>query len=245
MPEQEHGPLGLQSGDSLEGTEGKISGSSLESGGAEARHDNPLRDLKAEVLSIDWEITDRVMTRFIGEVERLRAIYHADKVFMSFLQILHSLGKYVRNKKGRAHPDAIKLLNSVYNSLEKVFALEGAPEGERKKILFAEVDRFRKLKAEIASTKGKPLAPSISRDGSLRESTGQLERQKGPEAAKAEKDTALAPQEELPHQGMQSNQLFLAALEEIKDYITGELNALRAELRQWREEFSKAHAKEA
>lgn len=244
MPEQEHGPIGLQSGHSFEGTEGKIRGSSPGSPGAEAQHDNPLRDLKAEVLSIDWEITDKVMTRFIDEVERLRAIYHADKVFVSFLQLLHSLGNYVRNKKGKAHPDAIKLLNSVYNSLEKVLSLKDAPEGERKKILFAEVERFRKLKAEIASKKGKTFAPSISRDRPHRPSAAQDVRQMEPEATKAQKDTALFSQDEPLHQGMQSNQLFLAALEEIKDYITGELHALRAELRQWREEFSKVHAKD-
>jgi len=130
--------------------------------------DTPLKDLKATVLSIDWEITDETMASLLKEIGRLKDVYKDDQILVLFLKLLESIGKYVKLSKAGAHPDAVKLFNWVYNSFEKVAVSEGMPEGERKEILFGEIDRFKKVKELIAVRKAgaarrKPAIPEASR----------------------------------------------------------------------------------
>ena len=111
---------------------------------------SPLKDLKTIVLSIDWEISDEDMTRFIEQVETLKLVYEEDRVILLFLQILGSLGKYIKANKGNSHPNAIKVLNSVYTSLEKVLLQKDMTAAEKEKILLMEVQRFKELEEQVA-----------------------------------------------------------------------------------------------
>ena len=113
--------------------------------------DSPLRELRAIVLSIDWEITDEAMTRFIDQVDRLKTTYKDDRLLLLFLQLLGPLGKYIKANKSRCLPEAIQLLNSVYTNFEKVATSEAMPRQQKKKILMAEVVRFKELKELIAA----------------------------------------------------------------------------------------------
>ena len=181
--------------------------------------DSPLTELKAVVLSVDWEISDEIMTRLIEEAGKLEEKYKDDKTLVLFPKLLGSIGKYIKNKKAGSHPDAIKLLHSVYESLEKVVLPKGIKEEEKKKILFDEVKRFRELKDKIARNKvAKPpekIKPEIEdpeRVVGLREEPG--------------------PQDMSP---ISPHEAFAYALEEIKQVIKAEFQALRAELKLWRE----------
>jgi len=117
--------------------------------------DSPLEELKPIVLSIDWEITDEIMTKFLVQVDALKEAYKDDKIILMFLQLLGSVGKYIKAKKANADPDVVKLLNSAYAGLEKVLLTEGMTETERKKLLITEVNKFKKLKERLT---GKPAA---------------------------------------------------------------------------------------
>ena len=94
---------------------------------------SPLWDLKAIVLSIDWEITDEIMNRLTDQIERSKKVYKDDRSLLLFLQLLDSVGKYIRINKADTHPDAIKLLNSVYTSLEKVALSKTITPSEKEK----------------------------------------------------------------------------------------------------------------
>ncbi len=115
--------------------------------------DTPLKDLKSIVLSIEWEITDEIMNRFLGQVESLKAEFGDDKVIMMFLQLLTAVGKYIKAKKASADPDVVKLLNSGYAGLEKVLLTKNITEVEKKKLLVVEVNKFKKIKERLASKK--------------------------------------------------------------------------------------------
>ena len=146
------------------------------------------------------------------------------------------VGKYSKTKKGKAHPNAIKLLNSLYNSLEKVVQLKGATEGERQKILSAEVERFKSLKAEIAQKKAETTAKKASSpkiQAKPKDEKKDMAVRKKPGAK-----YVISREESLRHDA--TSQAILAALEEIKDFISGEFNALRAELKHWRKEGRKS-----
>jgi len=109
----------------------------------------PFTNLKATLLSIEWEITDDILNELIAEINRLKEIYPDNKIIFSFLQLHGSVGKYIRSKKVTAHPDSINLLHSIYGALEKVAVSPGMSEAEERRILSAEVDKFKALKEQI------------------------------------------------------------------------------------------------
>ena len=85
--------------------------------------DSPIRNLKALVFSIDWEITDETMVDFLAETNRLKQKYKDDQILSLFLKLHESIGKYIKAKKARAHPDSIKFVASVYKNFEKVLLI--------------------------------------------------------------------------------------------------------------------------
>lgn len=126
--------------------------------------DSPIKELKAIILSLDWEITDEIADNFISEVDRLQDVWKADKSVISFLQILRALGKYLRTHKADAHPESIKLLYSVYNNFEKIVLTNEITEDQEKFILKEELEKFHQLKEKIA------LAATAASEGKANES---------------------------------------------------------------------------
>ena len=165
---------------------------------------SPIGELQAVILAIDWEINDEIMTGLIEQTGRLKEVFKKEKILLLFLQLLGSVGKYIKTKKANAHPDAIQLLNSVYASFENVLFSKDMPQDEKKKILIFEVEKFNRLKEQLANRK----------------------------AQAGKKEDAL-PEEKRPADitSMTYNQDLTYALEEIKQVIRVEFKALRAELK--------------
>ena len=195
--------------------------------------ETPLRDLKALVLSIDWEITDETMGRFIRQIERCEEFYKQDKDSTLFLQLLGSLGKYIKASGAKAHPNAIKVMKSVYNALEKVALSKDMPEAEREKILLVEVVRFKELKQQIAQRKAEREKKAKARTSKRKEPAAEVpgEEKKAAELSALTSQKASGPD----WNRMTPHQAFGYALEEMKQVIKAEFQALRAELRLWRE----------
>jgi len=169
----------------------------------------PLRELKSIVLSLDWEITDQTMSRFVKEIDRLKDTYRDDT--------------------------ASKLLNSAYMSLEKVIVSKDITGPERKKILVNQLRSFKRLKEQIAlrkaaSDRKKELKPSEQISPMAEELRNDLPMQRQgrvPDETKGrlrESDEGRVS----PPEG------FMSALEEIKQLIQDEFRALRKDLKQWR-----------
>jgi hypothetical protein len=192
---------------------------------------NRLRELKSLVLSLDWEITDEVMGRFFREIQRLENEYGDQKILLSFLRLLDSIGKYIKTHKGKAHPHAGKLLNSAYMSLEKVIRSQHLTPLERNRMLARELRRYRRLREQIAFRKtGRAREETV--EGVDRTSTVNEQQQAGSpieEGSGAHGTTA----EELKVP-VDMNEMFAGALEELKQFIHGEFRALREELKEWR-----------
>ena len=110
-----------------------------------------LFNLKACILGMDWEITDRELSDLGQEVRRLEQEFSGHKVRLLFLQGISALGGYIKLKKSDSHADAFKLLYGFFEGLEKIVSNELSPE-EEKAILFAEVAKFNHFKQVIAPT---------------------------------------------------------------------------------------------
>lgn len=166
-----------------------------------ASEESPLRELKTIVLSIDWEITDEVMTSFVDQIAVLKSRFKNDKILLVFLQLLGSLGEYIKTNKGMCHPDSFKILNSLFSQLDKVAQSKDLTESEKKKILAAELAKYKALKEQL--TPSKPKEEKIERVNSV---------------------------DKRKIDGADLKDL-LTAIEEIKQLIKTELRALRAELK--------------
>ena len=124
-----------------------------------------ISDLKASILSLDWEITDETMEMLAREVERLQKAWQGDNILISFLSILQSLQKYIKRRKASAKPESISLLRSVYDNLEKVLSNSGMDRESKKQIVMSEVAKFEKFKKGLIDTAQKEPKKAAPRTG--------------------------------------------------------------------------------
>ena len=113
----------------------------------------PLAELKNLILSIEWEITDEVLDNLLQQLADLQLTYKHDKIVLTFLQILNSLGNYIKTNRAKAHPKTFKILNSVFSNLDKVVLTKDMAEPVKKRILRTEMNRYKELRAQIAKSK--------------------------------------------------------------------------------------------
>lgn len=197
--------------------------------------DYPLSELKNLVLSIDWEITDEVLSNFLQQIDELRITYKDDKINLTFLQILGSLGEYIKTHRGKAHPKTFKILNSVFSRFDDMVLSKDMRENEKKRILHSEMNKYKALREQIS--RGKPVK--------IRKKTGEPTKKIEPEKKEHQLAMAAAPtpgmevsakahrEEEL--KGAEGNDVSYSkeiakAVEEIKRFIQTELKKLREEL---------------
>jgi glycyl-tRNA synthetase beta subunit len=119
----------------------------------EVQSNLPLKDLKSTILAIDWEITDDALEAFIDQVDALADQHADDKVVPTFLKLLKSLGKYIRTHKSKAHPDTIKRIMAVYDSLEQTLINDDLSRDQKEKMLQEEIRQFKQLKAKIIQSR--------------------------------------------------------------------------------------------
>jgi DNA-binding ferritin-like protein (Dps family) len=116
---------------------------------SEAKPAVSLEKLKSVVLSIDWEITEACLTDLIGETDTLLPRFQEDRIAHALLRMLRAVGRYVRRNKAQAHPDAIKQIMSVFDSLEKMVNETQMAESQKKEIVAKEIAAFKKLKQQV------------------------------------------------------------------------------------------------
>ena len=170
--------------------------------------DNPLGELKKTVLSIDWEITPETIDSFQDHIRLLKEAFQRDKIISMLLQILGSLGQYIKTSRNNVHPSTFTVLNSVFARLEEIVTSPTMPAPVRKKLLQAEMTGYQELRDKI------------------------LKRRASVQPSPAGKATAPAPAPAAPAPGAVAPPETLAqAIEELKAFIRSELKALKEELR--------------
>jgi len=79
-----------------------------------------IKELKAAILAIEWEITDQAMDSLLRATAPLKERWAGKKPLLVCLQVIDTLGLYIKRAKEKAHPEAIKLLPAVFTALETV-----------------------------------------------------------------------------------------------------------------------------
>jgi len=194
--------------------------------------DYPLSELKNMVLSIDWEITDEVLSGFLSQINDLKNVYKNEKIILMFLQLLGSLGEYIKTNRGNAHPKTFKILNSVFARLEDVVLTEDMEELEKKKLLRAQMNKYKQLRKQVAlkkATEGdrrqaKPIQKDKPHLRTPKKKKSVVPASKVPTAAAEEKPSSDSI-------AAKSYDTMAEAVEELKQFIHTELSALRQELK--------------
>ena len=199
----------------------------------------PLAELKNLILSIDWEITDDVLEKFLQQIKDLKLTYKHDKIVLAFLQILNSLGNYIQTNRAKSHPKTFKILNSVFSSLDKVVLTRDMAETARKKILRAEMNRYKELRNQISQgtsftqpkAEAKPEKSEIAKatedqPGTLTEPSVQPSETEIFESTM----TDHGQEPEVVSLREPSVESLAEAVEEIKKYIHDEISALKKEI---------------
>jgi hypothetical protein len=179
--------------------------------------DYPLAELKNLVLSIDWEITDETLTSLLSEIDSLKKTYKQEKIVSMFLQLLASLGQYIKTNRGNAHPQTFKILNSVFSRLEEIILTENMTAANKKNLLRAEMQKYKQLRNKVSQKKAAIAGRKVV-----------------PAAAKAEKTATLTIDQKVERRdkvNAPSAESLAEAVRELKQFIHSELNVLKQELK--------------
>ncbi|MFW2366728.1 MAG: hypothetical protein ACN4GW_09935 [Desulforhopalus sp.] len=197
-----------------------------------ADDESPISQLKSLILSIDWEITDEVLMEFNDELIALRTLWVGEKLNLVYIQALEKISKYIYHKKADSHPNAIKLLLTLYYNLEKIVSSVDLSDEEKKKILFEDVKRFENLKRQIGQTSYDVDAPESNSE------LGQLQEPAAPAGAPAGiEDDGVGEEEDLL---LNLRAIVLGIDWEITDE---DLNSLRQEVISLEQQFSDSKPK--
>jgi len=195
----------------------------------------PLSELKNLIFSLDWEITDEVLEKLLQQIKDLNMTYDHDKIVLTFLQILNAVGVYIKTNRAKAHPSSFKTLNSVFSSLDKVVLSKNMSDSDKRNILSSEMNRYKKLRAQIAQSKAatRPTAKAVP----VKLQKPQIKQAQEALSIPAEEIVLADEQIAIPGQNPPVPVETLAeAVAEIKRFVQAEIKALREEIKSLRKQ---------
>lgn len=111
------------------------------------------KQLKAAILSLDWEVTDESLRQFN---EKIAAFHHNvtdNKPALVLMQGLQALGDYIADERAEAHPEAFILLHSFSEALEQIQQTgdQQLDQSTIQNLLVDRINRLNNLKLLITS----------------------------------------------------------------------------------------------
>ncbi len=122
-----------------------------------------IQDLKAAVLSVDWEISDTTLARFEQVILQLSKKVSSNRLHASFLKIMGSMGTYIAGHKAQSHPDSVTLLRSVFQDYEDMVSRPDMAPAQKKQLLEKNIGAFQAFKKQILKP-GRGAAPPALAD---------------------------------------------------------------------------------
>ncbi|WP_319588638.1 hypothetical protein [uncultured Desulfobulbus sp.] len=114
------------------------------------------KQLKAAILSLDWEVTDESLRLFNEKLAGFHQNMAGNKPALVLAQGLQALGDYIADERAAAHPEAFILLHSFNEALEQVLRPDGQRLEQEKiqDLLIDRINRLNNLKLLIAAPPG-------------------------------------------------------------------------------------------
>jgi len=186
----------------------------------------PLKNMKSIVLSVKWEINDQILAQLENEVNKLDLLYTGDRIIQGFLRILRFVGRYVRVRGVSSNQDAVNLLLSVYDHLEKVMVSEGMTEA--KKHIFL-TDSIKQYRSWVENTDLNDQIETQAPEANVQDILIPIQPtpiDEMPPLRDENVERAIAAMKDLP-----PHEAFAYALDEMKKTFQAELDAMKKEIR--------------
>ena len=186
----------------------------------------PLKNMKSIVLSVKWEINDQILAQLENEVNKLDLLYTGDLIIQGFLRILRFVGRYVRVRGVSSNQDAINLLLSVYDHLEKVMISEGMTEAKKHVFL---IDSIKQYRSWVESTDLKDQIETEAPEANVQDILIPIQPipiDEMPPLRDEDVERTIAVMKDLP-----PHEAFAYALDEMKKTFQAELDAMKKEIR--------------
>ena len=114
------------------------------------------KQLKAAILSLDWEVTDESLKQFNSTLALFFQKYSTDRPALVLVQGLQALGDYISEERAEAHPEAFILLHSFNEALEQM-AEQSLDQDTIQDLLVDRINRLNNLKMLIVAQTTSPL----------------------------------------------------------------------------------------
>ena len=115
---------------------------------------DPSKQLKAAILSLDWEVTDESLRQFNDKIAGFHPHLADNKPALVLVQGLEALGDYIAEERADAHPEAFILLHAFNEALEQVLhpELHHLNQETVQELLVDRINRLNNLKLLITSS---------------------------------------------------------------------------------------------
>lgn len=119
----------------------------------ETLDDNSIKELKAAILSLDWEVTDESLRQFNRSIVGLHQSVVENKPALVLVQGLQALGDYIADERAEAHPESFILLHSFSENLEKLLHSDetALDQAAIQDVLVDQINRLNNLKMLITT----------------------------------------------------------------------------------------------
>lgn len=111
--------------------------------------DSEMEELKAVILSVDWEISSITMKGFDRVLSRLEKRLKSWKMHYTFLRIMHQIGAHIARRKADAHQDSIPLLRWVFQQYEMLVAHPDMGVDKKKQMVQENIQAYKSFKRKI------------------------------------------------------------------------------------------------
>jgi hypothetical protein len=181
---------------------------------------HPLYNLKKTVLSMEWEITDELIMKYLEQLNHFKKILIKDKYVSVLIKLQCVLGNFIKTYKGDAHPFAFTMLRTNFISLNKIVSAKNMSREDKQKIIGKEIKRYNKLRMLVKAKK----SDSIRRN--------QIKRSLISKATESEINKSIDKEKYRIHHKELSMYLLITkeTLIELKRFIRAELKKLRNEI---------------
>lgn len=216
---------------------------------------SPLKDIKSIVLSLEWEIDNKILAQFDAEINKLLALNEGNYTILGFLLILRFLGRYIRVRGTDSNQGSITLLLSVYDNLEDVILSEDMTAENKRAILLEDIKNYRewvdqidfevskhnspeKQAIPVTREKKEPLPQWIQEGDGGRvmpelSSVSKVKEKSGAAIKKGQEIDYNVPNVLAAIKYMTPHEAIAYVLEDFKKAISAEINTLRSEIKRY------------
>jgi hypothetical protein len=183
---------------------------------------NPLYNLKKILLSMEWEVTDDILSKYINEIIQLQRLFQDNNFLRSLLQLQHIYGRFIKTYPDKIPLKTYKILYTLYGCMKNILANKKLSDFEKTKIVKQEIQRYKNFRKYLTTSKNILLQDKCYKDSAKT----RLEISHNKDSKNVMKK--IIDQNEL------SNRHYMdKAVLEMKKFIKTEIKKLKYELCSW------------